>query len=54
MLSQGQDQEQGQEIKETKVEGGLSLEELDAVIEREDPEFLTNIKEIESEDASVN
>jgi flagellar basal body-associated protein FliL len=46
-LSQGQDGE----IQETKVEGELSLEELDAVIESEDPEFLNKIKEIESEDA---
>lgn len=46
-----QEQEPGHNIQETKVEGELSLEELDAVIESEDPEFINKIKEIESEDA---
>jgi flagellar basal body-associated protein FliL len=49
-LSEGRDQETGHS-NQTKVEGGLSLEELDAVIANEDPEFLTKIREIESDDA---
>lgn len=50
-LNEDKNDENPDDLDATKVEGGLSLKELDAVISQEDPDFGAQILEIESDHA---